>query len=133
MGCALLRQILLASPALRRLRAAGCSRLVVSLPRCLIGTALEPHAIEHEPFRCLPRLAHSSSWCAPTSRPLFDRLQELRLGTAAVQELDLENCDHLREVQLSEASGSLRSSLDGAAGRQEAGGKKSKVGACCCC
>ena len=36
--------------------------------------------------------------------------QDLRLGTANLQELNLENCGHLREVQLSEAG--VRS-LDG--------------------
>lgn len=35
---------------------------------------------------------------------LFLGLQELRLGTVGLSHLDLENCGHLREVQLSEAS-----------------------------
>ncbi|KAL4442936.1 hypothetical protein ABPG77_008427 [Micractinium sp. CCAP 211/92] len=55
-GCGVLRQVLLASPALRELRAAACSRLV-----------------------------------------------DLRLGAASLAVLDLENCEHLREVQLSGA------------------------------
>lgn len=58
-GCGVLRQVLLASPALREFRATACSRLV-----------------------------------------------DLRLGTASLAVLDLRNCGHLREVQLSEGAGS---------------------------
>lgn len=47
--------------------------------------------------------------CQPP--PTLPLAQELRLGTAPLSHLDLENCGHLREVQLSE--GPSRASLDG--------------------
>jgi hypothetical protein len=62
---------------------------------------------------------------------LLLRMQDLRLGTASLAALDLENCSHLREVQLSGGGGG-----GGAEARQQASGgsgkgsRRQKVGAC---
>lgn len=70
---------------------------------------------------------HATLYCChpPTDhRPLPPPSlpQELRLGTAALSHLDLENCGHLREVQLSE--GASRASLDGGSQGAEASGER---------
>lgn len=126
-GCGLLRQAVLASPALARLKAAGCSRLMVRR----VGAAVNCSHLS----TCLPL----SSALAADPVPVHARTQptpaaqELRLGNAALRHLDLTSCGHLREVQLSAAS---RASLDGAAAWQQRGEPepvKVRAGAACVC
>lgn len=122
-GCGVLRQVLLASPALTQFRAAGCSRLMV---RRLCKRQPE--------MACCPPVPHASlhhAACQSTNilLSLLPPTQELRLGTAALSHLDLENCGHLREVQLSE--GPSRASLDGGSRAAEPGGeRRRKVRGC---
>lgn len=71
-------------------------------------------------------LSSASHTCKSTSilPSLLPPTQELRLGTAALSHLDLENCGHLREVQLSE--GPSRASLDGGSQAAETGGERQR-------
>lgn len=125
-GCGLLRQVLLASPALTRFKAAGCSRLIVSR-----GGAAE-HVCPAPPWMLyvesrVSRIFLATAGQAHSQTCVSAGLQELRLGTVNLGHLDLTSCGHLREVQLSEASS--RTSLDrqGAAWQQEGGPPKQKV------
>lgn len=53
------------------------------------------------------------------------------MGTVSLQQLDLENCANLREVQVSEAS--QRPSLLGGGGRAGEGGDSAAPKVRCCC
>ena len=57
-------------------------------------------------------------------------LQDLRLGTASLAALDLENCSHLREVQLSGGGGGGVEAAALAASGSGKDGRRQKVGAC---
>ncbi len=72
---------------------------------------------------------HSHPW------PGHSSLQDVRLGTASLSQLDFENCGNLREVQLSGdvggGSGSGWAAAQAAACEDENGGKpRRKVRAC---
>lgn len=112
-GCGLLRQVVLASPALTRFKAAGCSRLMVRAA----GGAWGKPWLSRQAFAKACSLCNSAP-SVPCPYLLPSPPQELRLGNAALAHLDLTSCGHLREVQLSQAS---RASLDGAAPRRQQG------------
>jgi hypothetical protein len=57
-------------------------------------------------------------------------LQDLRLGTASLAALDLENCSHLREVQLSGGGGGVETACQQAASGNGTDGRLQKVGSC---
>lgn len=135
-GCSVLRQVLLASPALTHVKAAGCARLLVSHCSCLSTACAHPRSVffPHSlalPLRGLPLLHQPMSLsCRPSwavCHPCLLRAQDVRLGTASLAVLDFENCSNLREVQLSESGGG--SSLSAAPLRTDGGSGGGSAGA----